>query len=186
MSEDKKEKGLKFLYKKVSDLIPYVNNARTHNEENIIKLASSIKEFGFMAPIIISEDGGVIAGHGRLMAAKKLGIEKVPCVVESHLSEMQRKGYILADNRLALDSGWDDDLLKLEMQTLNDNGFDMKLTGFDEDEINRLLVVVSSDDESLSEKTIENNSSEIDADDFSDEKFKHTCPKCGFKFNDKE
>lgn len=144
MSEDKKEKELKFLYKKVSDLIPYVNNARTHNEENVIKLASSIKEFGFMAPIIISEDGGVIAGHGRLMAAKKLGLEKVPCVVESHLSDIQRKGYILADNRLALDSGWDDELLKMEMQTLNDVGFDMKLTGFDEDEINNLLKVSDS------------------------------------------
>lgn len=124
MSEDKKEKGLKFIYKKVSDLIPYVNNARTHSDEQVIKLASSIKEYGFIAPIVISEDGGVLAGHGRLLAAKKLGIEEVPCVVESHLTEIQKKGYILADNRLSLDAGWDEDLLKIELQTLKDNDVD--------------------------------------------------------------
>lgn len=132
-------KQLEFFYKKVSDLIPYVNNARTHSDEQVIKLASSIKEYGFIAPIVISEDGGVLAGHGRLLAAKKLGIDEVPCVVESHLTEIQKKGYILADNRLSLDAGWDDDLLKIELQTLKDNDVDLALTGFDEEEINNLL-----------------------------------------------
>ena len=132
-------KQLEFFYKKVSDLIPYVNNARTHSDEQVIKLASSIKEYGFIAPIVISEDGGVLAGHGRLLAAKKLGIEEVPCVVESHLTEIQKKGYILADNRLSLDAGWDDELLKIELQTLKDNDVDLALTGFDEEEINNLL-----------------------------------------------
>lgn len=186
MSEDKKEKGLKFLYKKVSDLIPYVNNARTHNEENVIKLASSIKEFGFMAPIIISEDGGVIAGHGRLMAAKKLGLEKVPCVVESHLSEMQRKGYILADNRLALDSGRDDELLKLEMQTLNDNGFDMKMTGFNEDEVMNMLKVQEHSvfDTALTEADFSSISSDDGSNSKKEKLVVHKCPKCGHLFED--
>lgn len=178
---------LKFVYRKVSDLIPYVNNARTHNEEQIIKLASSIKEFGFMSPIIISDDGGIIAGHGRLMAAKKLGIEKVPCVVESHLTDLQKKGYILADNRLSLDAGWDEDLLKIELQTLKDNDVDLALTGFDNNEIDKILKI---DDDELNDNSftqeIINNSSEIDADEFDDDKFEHVCPKCGFKFNDKE
>ena len=132
-------KQLEFFYKKVSDLIPYVNNARTHSDDQVIKLASSIKEYGFIAPIVISEDGGVLAGHGRLLAAKRLGIEEVPCVVESHLTEIQKKGYILADNRLSLDAGWDDELLKIELQTLKDNDVDLALTGFDEEEINNLL-----------------------------------------------
>ena len=132
-------KQLEFFYKKVSDLIPYVNNARTHSDDQVVQLASSIKEYGFIAPIVISEDGGVLAGHGRLLAAKKLGIEEVPCVVESHLTEIQKKGYILADNRLSLDAGWDDELLKIELQTLKDNDVDLALTGFDEEEINNLL-----------------------------------------------
>lgn len=175
---------LKFVYKKVSDLIPYVNNARTHNEEQIIKLASSIKEFGFMSPIIISEDGGVIAGHGRLMAAKKLGIENVPCIVESHLSEPQRKGYILADNRLSLDAGWDDDLLKIEMQTLKDNGIDLSLTGFDDDELRKILMEEKTDNSLIDSFDF----GSLTANDGEKEKKQkldvHKCPQCGHLFED--
>lgn len=128
----------KFESRKVADLIPYARNARTHSDEQVAKLAGSIKEFGFINPVIISNDGGILAGHGRVMAAQKLGIEEVPCVVESHLSETQKKAYILADNRLALDAGWDEEMLRIELDELIDSEFNVDLIGFDEDEINRL------------------------------------------------
>ena len=124
--------------KKVTELIPYVNNARTHNEEQVIQIAASIKEFGFTNPVLIDGDNGIIAGHGRLMAAKKLGLEEVPTIELSHLSEAQRKAYILADNKLALNSGWDNDLLAIEFAELGALGFDLELTGFTLDEIDAL------------------------------------------------
>ena len=106
---------MQYETRKVADLIPYVNNARTHSDEQVTQLASSIKEFGFINPVIIDDHNGLIAGHGRLMAAKKLGLEEVPVLVESHLTEAQKKAYILADNKLALNAGWDADLLKVEL-----------------------------------------------------------------------
>ena len=121
--------------KKVTELIPYVNNARTHNEEQVIQIAASIKEFGFTNPVLIDGDNGIIAGHGRLMAAKKLGLEEVPTIELSYLSEAQRKAYILADNKLALNSGWDNDLLAIEFAELGELGFDLDLTGFSSEEI---------------------------------------------------
>ena len=123
----------------VSDLIPYANNARTHSDEQISQIASSIKEFGFINPVITDADGGIIAGHGRVIAARKLGIEKVPVVPVDHLSDAQKKAYILADNRMALSAGWDDDLLSIEISELSDLDFDLSLTGFDDDEIEALL-----------------------------------------------
>ena len=119
----------------VSKLIPYVNNARTHSKEQILKLRSSLREFGFINPVIIDKDFNVIAGHGRLMAAKEEGIDEVPCVFVDHLTEAQKKAYILADNRMAMDAGWDEELLAVEMAELNDLGFDLAMTGFDEKEI---------------------------------------------------
>ncbi|MBQ3138078.1 MAG: site-specific DNA-methyltransferase [Ruminococcus sp.] len=116
-------------------LIPYVNNARTHSKEQILKLRSSLREFGFINPVIIDKDFNVIAGHGRLMAAKEEGIDEVPCVFVDHLTEAQKKAYILADNRMALDAGWDEELLAVEMAELHDLGFDLAMTGFDEKEI---------------------------------------------------
>jgi len=121
--------------KKVTELIPYVNNARTHSEEQVIQIAASIKEFGFTNPVLIDGENGIIAGHGRLMAAKKLGMEEVPTIELSHLSEAQRKAYILADNKLALNSGWDNDLLAIEFAELGALGFDLELTGFSSEEI---------------------------------------------------
>ena len=177
-------KQLEFFYKKVSDLIPYVNNARTHSDEQVIKLASSIKEYGFIAPIVISEDGGVLAGHGRLLAAKKLGIDEVPCVVESHLTEIQKKGYILADNRLSLDAGWDDDLLKIEMQTLKDNEIDLSLTGFDDDELRKILMEEKTDNSLIDSFDF----GSLTANDGEKEKKQkldvHKCPQCGHLFED--
>ena len=116
-------------------LIPYVNNARTHSPEQIKKLRSSLREFGFVNPVIIDREYNVIAGHGRLMAAKEEGITEVPCVYVDHLTDAQKKAYILADNRMAMDAGWDEKLLAVEMQELQDLGYDLAMTGFDEKEL---------------------------------------------------
>lgn len=124
-----------FQLVETSKLIPYVNNARTHSKEQITKLRSSLREFGFVNPVIIDKEYNVLAGHGRLAAAKEEGIKEVPCVFVDHLSEAQKKAYILADNRMALDAGWDDELLAVEIEELQNLGFDIGLTGFDEKEI---------------------------------------------------
>ena len=118
-----------------SKLIPYVNNARTHSQEQVNKLRGSLREFGFINPVIIDSDFNVIAGHGRLMAAKEEGIEEVPCVLVDYLTEAQKKAYILADNRYAQDAGWDEELLRLEIESLERMDFDVSLTGFDDQEI---------------------------------------------------
>ena len=116
-------------------LIPYVNNARTHSAEQINKLRSSLREFGFINPVIIDRDYNVIAGHGRIEAAKAEGISEVPCVFADYLTEAQKKAYILADNRMAMDAGWDEELLRVEIEALQAESFDIGLTGFDESEI---------------------------------------------------
>lgn len=119
----------------INKLIPYVNNARTHNAQQINKLRSSLREFGFINPVIIDRDFNVIAGHGRIMAAKEEGINEVPCVFVDYLTEAQKKAYILADNRMAMDAGWDEELLKVEIEALQEEDFDLSLTGFDESEL---------------------------------------------------
>ena len=106
------------MYKNTSDLIAYVNNARTHSDEQVLQICASIKEFGFTNPILTDGDNGIIAGHGRVMAAKKIGMEEVPTIELSHLSEAQKKAYIIADNKLALNSGWDDAMLAIEFSEL--------------------------------------------------------------------
>jgi ParB-like chromosome segregation protein Spo0J len=123
----------------LSKLVPYVNNARTHSPEQLTKLRSSLREFGFINPVIIDRDFNVIAGHGRIaaaiMAAKEEGLTEVPCVFVDHLTEAQKKAYILADNRMALDAGWDEELLRIEIESLQGADFDVSLTGFGEDEL---------------------------------------------------
>lgn len=119
----------------LSKLVPYVNNARTHSPEQLAKLRSSLREFGFINPVIIDRDLNVIAGHGRIAAAKEEGITEVPCVFVDYLTEAQKKAYILADNRMALDAGWDEELLRIEIESLQGADFDVSLTGFGEDEI---------------------------------------------------
>ena len=116
-------------------LVPYVNNARTHSAEQINKLRSSLREFGFINPVIIDRDFGIIAGHGRVLAAREEGITDVPCVFVDHLTEAQKKAYIIADNRMALDAGWDEELLRVEIESLQAEAFDISLTGFGDDEI---------------------------------------------------
>ena len=120
---------------KVSELIPYARNSRTHSEAQVSKIASSIKEFGFLNPVITDGQKGIVAGHGRLMAAQKIGMDEVPTIDASHLTEAQRRAYVIADNRLALDAGWDDEMLRIELGDLDAEGFDLSLTGFDLDEI---------------------------------------------------
>lgn len=119
----------------LSKLVPYVNNARTHSPEQLTKLRSSLREFGFINPVIIDRDFNVIAGHGRIMAAKEEGLTEVPCVFVDYLTEAQKKAYILADNRMALDAGWDEELLRIEIESLQGADFDVSLTGFGEDEL---------------------------------------------------
>ena len=123
----------------VSKLVPYVNNARTHSPEQVMKLRSSLREFGFINPIIIDRDYGIIAGHGRILAAKEEGITEVPCVFVDYLTEAQKKAYILADNRMAMDAGWDEELLRVEIEALQGEAFDVSLTGFDEMELGDLF-----------------------------------------------
>lgn len=119
----------------IEKLVPYVNNARTHSPEQINKLRSSLREFGFINPVIIDRDYGVIAGHGRILAAKEEGIKDIPCVFADHLTEAQKKAYIIADNRMAMDAGWDEELLRVEIEALQAEAFDLSLTGFDEKEL---------------------------------------------------
>lgn len=120
---------------KVVDLIPYARNSRTHSDAQVAKIAASIKEFGFLNPVITDGKNGIIAGHGRILAAQKLGLETVPTIEATHLSEAQRRAYVIADNRLALDAGWDDEMLRVELKDLGDADFDLTLTGFDLDEL---------------------------------------------------
>lgn len=119
----------------IDRLIPYVNNARTHSPEQLNKLRSSLREFGFINPIIIDRDFNVIAGHGRILAAKAENISEVPCVFVDYLTPAQKKAYIIADNRMALDAGWDEEMLKVEIEALQADDFDLSLTGFDEKEL---------------------------------------------------
>ena len=129
---------LKIEYRNTKDLIPYVNNSRTHDDNQVMQIASSIKEFGFTNPILVDGDKGVIAGHGRLKAAKILNIDSVPVIELQHLTPAQKKAYIIADNKLALNAGWDIELLHLEMEGLREFDYDITLTGFSEDDLARL------------------------------------------------
>jgi ParB-like chromosome segregation protein Spo0J len=122
---------LKISYRKPAELIPYVSNSRTHSEQQIQQVASSIKEFGFTNPILIDEKSGIIAGHGRLQAAYLLNLDKVPTITLEGLTDAQRKAYVIADNKLALNSGWDDELLKLELEVLSDLDFELDILGWD-------------------------------------------------------
>lgn len=123
----------------VDRLIPYARNSRTHSDAQVAQIAASIKEFGFTNPGLIDADGGIIAGHGRVMGARQLGLAEVPCIRLGHLTDAQRRAYVIADNRLALNAGWDDAMLALEMRDLMDEGYDVGLTGFDLKEIDALL-----------------------------------------------
>ena len=129
---------LEIIYKNIDDLIPYVNNSRTHSDAQVAQIAASIKEFGWTNPILMDGDNGIIAGHGRVLAARKLNQNQIPVIELEHLNDVQKRAYIIADNKLALNAGWDEDILALELKDIEELGFDISLTGFDANEINQL------------------------------------------------
>lgn len=126
---------IQIVFKKTGDLIPYARNSRTHSEDQVAQIAGSIQEFGFTNPVLIDSKNGIIAGHGRIMAAHKLGMEEVPTICLDYLTDAQKKAYIIADNKLALNAGWDEELLGLELQELREMDFDLSLTGFTDEEL---------------------------------------------------
>ena len=157
----------------IEALIPYARNSRTHSDAQVAQIAASIKEFGFTNPVLIDQDAGIIAGHGRTLAARKLGLKEVPCIRLSNLSEAQKKAYIIADNKLALNAGWDDEMLKVELSELKELDFDLSLIGFDADELQKLVEDVSF------EPATEDDQGKLDE---LDPKW-ICCPKCGSEFD---
>jgi ParB-like chromosome segregation protein Spo0J len=132
-------------YVETAELIPYARNSRTHSDEQIAQICGSIKEFGFTNPVLIDADGLIIAGHGRTMAAQRLNMKEVPCLRLTHLTDAQKKAYVIADNKLALNAGWDEEMLALELGEINELNFDITKTGFSDDEISFLLGDVNFD-----------------------------------------
>lgn len=175
----------------ISELIPYVNNARTHSDEQVAMIAASLREFGWTNPILIDSEGGVIAGHGRLLAARKIlevgasipdwpNTSEVPVLELSHMTEQQKRAYVIADNKLAERAGWNIELLSLELSQLTDMGFNMDVLGFDTVDLESLIGASNFSIDSTEPST--SSSVEIDTDQF---EMGHRCPRCGFEFNDK-
>lgn len=161
----------------LKSLVPYARNSRTHSPEQVAQIAASLREFGFTNPVLIDEVGGIIAGHGRVLAAQSLGMAGVPCLRLTGLSEAQKRAYVIADNKIALNAGWDEELLRLELSELRDFQFDLSLTGFDFSEIEALLSKGSD------EPNPKSSAKEVNPDDY---KMGHQCPKCGFEFDAKK
>lgn len=165
---------MEIVYKKVENLIPYINNSRTHSEEQIDQICASINEFGFTNPLLIDEKDNIIAGHGRLLASKKLKMEEIPCIILSRLTEAQKKAYVIADNKMALNAGWDFNLLSFELENLKELDFDLELTGFDVDEIDSLIGTNEDiEDNDYDEQELKENKTEL-----------HKCPECGCEFEE--
>lgn len=166
MREKNQQDGQQIERVPLEALVPYARNSRTHSDAQVAQIAASIREFGFTNPVLIDKDGGIIAGHGRVMAARKLGLKDVPCLRLGYLSETQRRAYVIADNKLALNAGWDEELLAVEFADLKDAGFDLELTGFAAGEL------VTPDFQPGSEE----DQGRLD------EKAKAVCPNCGHEF----
>jgi len=160
----------------IKTIIPYARNSRTHSDEQVAQIAASIKEWGFTNPILIDIDGEIIAGHGRLLAAQKLGLDEVPCITAVGWSDAQKKAYVIADNKLALNAGWDESLLKIEFKELGDLNFDLGLTGFSLDELGNLF------DEPNFEAGTEDDQGKLDQ---LDPKMV-TCPHCSAEWDLRE
>jgi ParB-like chromosome segregation protein Spo0J len=162
----------------VGDLIPYAGNAKRHDDAQVAAIAASIKEFGFNNPVLIDTDNGIIAGHGRVLAARKLELETVPCIRLKHLTDAQRRAYIIADNRLSeIGGGWDEELLKVELAGLKDEGeIDPALTGFTQADIDRMLTV-GRDDEDDAPAEFPEHDETIETE--------HRCPKCSYEWSGK-
>ena len=165
---------MEIVYKKINELKPYENNSRTHDESQIKQICESIKEYGWTNPVLIDEKGIIIAGNGRVEAGKKLDIKEVPCIVLSGLTEAQKKAYVIADNKMALNAGWDFNLLSLELENLKELDFDLELTGFSADEIDGLLSTNEDiENNDYEEQDLKENNTQL-----------HKCPECGCEFED--
>ena len=134
-----KPSNLQITYRPIESLIPYARNSRTHSDAQVAQIAASIREFGWTNPVLIDPEGGIIAGHGRIMAGRKLGIKEAPCIVLENLTDAKRRAYVIADNKLALNAGWDVELLKIELKDLDAEKFDLTLTGFEIGELTTLF-----------------------------------------------
>jgi ParB-like chromosome segregation protein Spo0J len=163
------ERRLDVVYRPIAELIPYARNARTHSDAQVAQIAASIREFGWTNPILIDGDRGVIAGHGRIAAARELGMAEVPTIELAGLSEAQRRAYIIADNKLAMNAGWDDEMLRLEIGDLQTEGFELGLLGFSLDELAGL-------EHPSFEPGTEDDQSRLD------QKNPTVCPSCGHEF----
>lgn len=157
----------------IESLIPYARNSRTHSDSQVAQIAASIKEFGFTNPVLIDQEGGIIAGHGRVMAARKLKLGEVPCIRLGHLTDTQKRAYVIADNKLALNANWDDELLKLELHALDEADYNLEMTGFTGDELTKVMFG----------ELIEPESPE-DFKDVNESDMGHKCPRCGFEFDE--
>ena len=160
-------------YKLTDELIPYARNSRTHSDEQVAQIAASIKEWGWTTPILVDETGGIIAGHGRLLAARKLKMEQVPTIEAAGWTDAQNRAYVIADNKLALNAGWDVDALKLELQEIDLEGFDLQLTGFQVGELSAMF------DEPEFAPGTEQEQGKLD--ELSPKMI--TCPHCGDEFD---
>lgn len=165
---------LEITYRKTGDLIPYASNSRTHSDAQAAQIAASIREFGFTNPVLIDEEGGVIAGHGRIMAARKLNLEEVPTITLEGLSKAQKRAYVIADNKLALNAGWDEELLSVELNQLHEEGFDVVLAGFDAAELSEIMGI---NDGILPPDEFKEVDENIETD--------YCCPKCGYEWSGK-
>ncbi len=161
--------GLRIVLRPIESLVPFARNPRVHSDEQVAQIAASIKEFGFTNPILLDGENGLIAGHGRLAAARLLGLKTVPCIELGHLSEAQKKAYIIADNKLALNAGWDEELLRLELLDLKDLDFDLEILGFNAEELADITLGRDIDQPEYDESA---------ADDVK----MVTCPQCGHSF----
>jgi len=168
-SVNAEDPGPEIKYLLIDELTPYSRNPRTHSEEQIAQIAASIREFGFTNPILIDSKQGIIAGHGRLAAAKELGLEKVPCIDLSHLTDEQKRVYLITDNKITLNGGWNDELLRLELTDLKELGANLELTGFDAMELADIMLGKDVEFKEYDESA---------ADDVQ----LATCPKCGHTF----
>lgn len=162
----------KIIFLAVSELIPYARNTRTHSETQVSEIAGSIREFGFTNPVLIDQDNEIIAGHGRVLAARKLSIDQVPCIQLKHLTDTQRRAYSIADNKLALNASWDSDLLSLEIKDITEAGFNADMLGFDADE---LAAILADDAAAFSPEDFSEYDENINTE--------HECPKCGYTWS---
>jgi len=168
-SEKGSQAGLRVEYRPLDALVPFARNPRTHSEEQVSQIAASIREFGFTNPILLDGENGIIAGHGRLAAAKELRLEKVPCIDLSHLTDEQKRAYIIADNKLALNAGWNEEHLRLELTDLKELGASLELVGFDAMELADIMLGKDVEFKEYDESA---------ADDVQ----LVTCPQCGHSF----